>query len=55
MNRKPSLTVGLLTVFGGATCPVMGAVFKTVVRVREYSQVGSTPTRLRHLTVVSGR
>ena len=26
----------------------MGAVFKTVVRARERTQVGSTPTRLRH-------
>ena len=26
-------TVGLLTNYGGATCPVMGAVFKTVCRV----------------------
>ena len=25
----------------------MGAVFKTVVRARERTQVGSTPTRLR--------
>lgn len=32
---------------GGAACPVMGAVFKTVVRARERTQVGSTPTRLR--------
>lgn len=27
----------------------MAAVFKTVVRARERTQVGSTPTRLRHL------
>jgi four helix bundle protein len=32
---------------GGAACPVMGAVFKTVVTARERRQVGSTPTRLR--------